>query len=228
MSGERDSTREHWRTILADLRRGYFDALVDGAGAEAERVIREAIEAGVPEPVISGEIVAPAMRGVGELWADGMLSVADEHLATEISLRVLALQREAFRASRARSMHPIMLTTVEGERHGLGLQMAASVLLHAGYDVRMLGTDLPMAELATAVAHHRPSVVGFSAVTSSLNGLLSEAVDEVRRAAPHTPVILGGAAAPEAAGAWPGVRLCRHVADAVEVTDALVHRAALN
>ena len=38
--------------------------------------------------------MAPALRRIGEGWASGELSVADEHLATQISTRMVALQRE--------------------------------------------------------------------------------------------------------------------------------------
>src|SRR4051794_8878653 len=95
-----DAAAGRWKTVLGALRTGFADAVLSGAEAEAERVVRDAIEAGMPEPVICDEIIAPALRDVGELWETGLLSVADEHLATEISIRVLALQREVFRASR--------------------------------------------------------------------------------------------------------------------------------
>ena len=42
---------------------------------------------------IDVELIAPALFIVGEKWALGEISVADEHLASEIALRVLALQR---------------------------------------------------------------------------------------------------------------------------------------
>ena len=48
-------------------------------------------------PAIDDEIIAPALWLVGDLWERGDISIADEHLATEISLRVLALAREARR-----------------------------------------------------------------------------------------------------------------------------------
>ena len=162
MPEQRDTDRSRWQAILPDLQRSYADAVLGGSESAAERVVREAIEAGVPEAVISGEVIAPTMRAIGDLWERGLLSVADEHLATEISIRVLALQREAFRATSRRGAHRVMLAGMEGERHGLGLTMAGSVLVHAGYDVRMLGPDLPMPDLASAVDRHRPSVVGLS------------------------------------------------------------------
>jgi methanogenic corrinoid protein MtbC1 len=226
--GQRDTDDVRWQAVLPDLQRGYADAVLSGSEAAAESVVREAMEAGLPEAVISGEVVAPTMRAVGDLWERGLLSVADEHLATEISIRVLALQREAFRASSRRGAHRVMLAGVEGERHGLGLTMAGSVLLHAGYDVRMLGPDLPMGDLAAAVERHRPSVLGLSVTQAVLGALVPEAIDEARGIAPRLGVVVGGPAASEALTARQGVLVCRHVADAVELTDALVQRAPLN
>jgi methanogenic corrinoid protein MtbC1 len=228
VSGRRDTDDVRWQAVLPDLQRSYADAVLSGSEAAAERVVREAIEAGLPETLISGEVVAPTMRAVGDLWERGLLSVADEHLATEISIRVLALQREAFRASSRRGAHRVLLAGVEGERHGLGLTMAGSALVHAGFDVRMLGPDLPMDDLAAAVERHRPSVLGLSVTQPVLAALVPEAIDEARRIASRLGVVVGGPAASEALTAHQGVVVCRHVADAVELTDALVQRAPLN
>ncbi len=85
------------------MRRRYLDTLLLGFENQAERVIREAIEAGVPEGVIDAEVIAPGMRVIGDLWEAGAITVADEHLATQIATRVIALQREAFRAARRRA-----------------------------------------------------------------------------------------------------------------------------
>lgn len=228
MPGQRHTDRSRWQAVLPDLQRGYADAVLGGSEAGAERVVREAMEAGLPEAVISGEVIAPTMRAIGDLWERGLLSVADEHLATEISIRVLALQREAFRAAARRGAHRIVLAGIEGERHALGLTMAGSVLVHAGYDVRMLGADLPTADLALAVDRHQPSVVGLSVTQLVLAPLVPEAIDEARRIAPRVGVLVGGAASSEALTARPGVRVCRHVADAVDLVDGLVQRAPLN
>ena len=229
MPEQRDTDHSRWQAVIPDLQRSYADAVLGGSETAAERVVREAIEAGLPEPVISGEVVAPTMRAIGDLWERGLLSVADEHLATEISIRVLALQREAFRATSRRGAHRVVLAGIEGERHALGLTMAGSVLVHAGYDVRMLGPDLPMPDLAAAVDRHRPSLVGLSVTQAGAGGARARGD---RRGAPHRPPGggpggrrrgLGGARPP-----CPGVRICRHVADAVELADGLVQRAPLN
>ena len=72
------------------------------------------------------------MVTVGDRWARGEIGAADEDLATDISMRMIALQREAFRVARKRSSATVLLgPCVEKERHVVGLEMAASALLHA-------------------------------------------------------------------------------------------------
>ena len=147
-----NDTQADERRLTDELQRAYADALLAGETRAAEALIREGIEAGLGEAVIDERVIRPALVLVGDLWEEGLISVADEHLATSISVRVLALQREAFRVARQRASHPVLLAGAQGEQHVVGLEMAASVILHAGYDVRLFGADLPVADVASAVA----------------------------------------------------------------------------
>jgi methanogenic corrinoid protein MtbC1 len=214
--------------VAAELQRAYADALLAGEPRAAETVIREAIEAGLGEAVIDDAVIRPALVLVGDLWADGQITIAEEHLATSISLRVLTLQREAFRVSRQRASQRIVLAGAQGEQHVVGLQMVASVVLHAGYDVRMFGADLPVGEISTAVDRHRPAVVGFTTASVLTAVNLPAAFDAVRRASAETGIVVGGAGAGVGPPAGPDVVVCRHVSDAVGHVDALVKRASRN
>src|ERR1044071_9252313 len=88
---------------LGERGRAHAAALLAGDEVAAETAVREAMEAALGTAEIDDEIIAPALWLVGELWERGDISVADEHLATEISLRVLALQREARRVASSRA-----------------------------------------------------------------------------------------------------------------------------
>ena len=210
------------------LRQAYLDALLAGDLPTAERVIRDAIDSGLPEATIDTEIIAPAMVAVGDGWARDELGVADEHLATDISLRMIALQRESFRVARRRSSATVLLAAVEDERHVVGLEMAASALLHAGFDVRMLGADVPSDAIAAAVVRTRPQVLGLTATTRGTAPRARRAIELARRGDPSLAVVIGGAAAEHAADQDPGTALCTNVGDAVEIVDALAQRAGLN
>ena len=223
-----DENLERDLRLAEQFQRAYADAVLAGDERAAERVIREAIEAGLSEALIGDHVIRPALVLVGDLWADGRITIADEHLATSSSVRVLALQREAFRVARERASHRVMLAGVQGELHVVGLEMAASVILHAGYDVRMIGADLPVGDVAAAVTRHRPSVVGFTTATSLTAVNLPASFDAVRRGRPDAGIVVGGRAAHPGLAAGAGVAVCRHVADAVAQVDGLVKRAGRN
>jgi methanogenic corrinoid protein MtbC1 len=73
------------------------------------------MDANLSTPEIDEKVIAPALWLVGELWERGTISVAEEHIATEISVRVLALQREAQRVARSRSERRVMIAAPAGE-----------------------------------------------------------------------------------------------------------------
>lgn len=177
--------------------------------------------------MIGTQVIAPAMHRVGELWKSGRVSVADEHLASQISLRVLALQREAFRAAARRKGYPVMLGAVETEQHVIGLEMVGNLLTHAGFEVRYLGADVPTESLGPIVERHAPRVFGLT-VTTVDPALLYLALDEVRRAKNPPAVLLGGGGVPEHMRETEWLAISRSAAEAVEKVDRLIHRPSLN
>ena len=229
MVGDHHNESQHPELArAAEFQRAYADAVLAGEPRTAERIVREAVDAGLAEATIDDHIIRPSLVLVGDLWADGSISVADEHLATAISVRVATLLREAFRVARQRGSRRILLMGAEGEHHVVGLELASSVITHAGYDVRLLGADLPVASITSAVARHRPAVVGFTSATVLTAVNLPAAFEAVHRAGPHIGIVVGGQGiVPEMAAGW-DVEVCRHVADAVEQVDALVQRAGRN
>ena len=228
MQGSGDKQRLRRDEQLDILQRTFGDALVRGDETLAEDTIAEAIRASFDEGEIDDQIVAPAMRLVGDLWAAGQLGIEEEHLATEISLRVLTVQREAFRIARGRAQHRVLFAAVQGEEHIVGLRMAASMALHAGYDVRMLGANLPRHALLAAVRRHEPSVVGLSATMPASADRLLQTIELLHYSAPEVGIVAGGAAVDERLGMHPGVTICRHVSDLTGQIEALAQRASTN
>ena len=155
----RTSRARRTRRRSARSGRAYADALLAADEAAAEIAIREAMDAGLDTAQIDDEIIAPALWHVGDLWERGEISVADEHIATEISIRVLALQREAQRVAQTRGEYRVLLAAPAGELHVVALRMVDNLLRNAGYDVAMLGSDVPTEALATLMNRRPPNVV---------------------------------------------------------------------
>ena len=210
------------------LGRAYAEAILSGDEIAAEIVIREAMEAGLSTADIDHEIIAPALWFVGELWQRGAITVADEHLATEISLRVLTLQREARRVQHARARHRILLATPSGEHHVVALRMIGNLLADAGYDTVMLGADVPALALASFAKSHAAAVICLSVTMPGGGDKLLISMHEAQRVRPETQFVVGGRGISSRISSRPGVAICERVTEAVEAVDALVKRADQN
>lgn len=206
----------------------YLMALLGGDEVAAEVAIREAMEAGFGMAQIDHGIIAPAMWFIGELWERGEISVAEEHLASEITVRVLALQREAGRVTRDRSARRVLLATPAGELHVIALRMVSNLLREAGYEVVMLGPDLPPDALGRAAARWNPDVVCLSTTMPGGDDRVLIAMYEVQQRRPEATFLIGGRGLSSRARPGPGIEICARVSEAVEAVDALVKRAALN
>jgi methanogenic corrinoid protein MtbC1 len=222
---ENDSPRE---AKLRELSRAFATALLTGDEIAAELAVRDALDAGLSTAEIDDEIIAPALWLVGELWERGEITVADEHLATEISLRVLALQREAQRVIAQRTQRRVLLAAPSGELHVVALKMAANLLRDAGYDTRFLGGDVPAPALAAAVGRHAVDVVCLSATMPGRADLVLITIDEIQRRQPATGFVLGGRALTSRVRGLPGVAVCERVGEVVDAVDAMVQRPDRN
>jgi MerR family transcriptional regulator, light-induced transcriptional regulator len=225
--GQNDSP-EAREARLGELERAYALALLSGDEIAAELVIRDAMDDCLSTADIDEAIITPALWLVGELWEKGEISVADEHLATEISLRVLALQREMGRVARSRGRHRVMLAAPSGELHIVALRMTGNLLADAGYDVLMLGGDVPANALAASATRHEPDVICLSATMPGGSDQLLLAIHAVQREWPPAAFIVGGNGLTSRVQARQGIDVCRRVSEAVDAADALIKHADLN
>ena len=102
-----------------------------------------------------------------------------------------------------------------------------NLLRDAGYDVVMLGSDVPAEALAAADHRHRPDVICLS---STMPGGGRGAGRDRRGAAawPAVGFVIGGRGLTSRVRSRPGIDVCRRVSDAVEAVDAMVKRGGRN
>ncbi|MEO8189753.1 MAG: MerR family transcriptional regulator [Acidobacteriota bacterium] len=111
------------------------------------------------------EVAGPLLDEVGEAWACGAIDVRQEHLASEeLSLRLRVLLAAAPTDAEAPS---VLLAALSGERHGLGLEMAAVDLASRGVTPRLLGTDTPPRQIVEAALALGVDAVGISLPTGT-------------------------------------------------------------
>src|SRR5205814_3665907 len=97
-------------------------------------------------------LLAPALRVVGDRWACGDITVAQEHIASNTVSEMLARLRPVAPAKTARTDRPRALCACLGEeRHDLAVRMVALVLTEQGYEPMLAGGYVPALDLARLV-----------------------------------------------------------------------------
>ncbi len=169
------------------------DRLLAGDESGAWALVEAALASGVTPTGIHIDVLSPALVRIGDGWHRGVVSIAEEHRATSVAMKLVGRLGNRF-ARRGQRRGRVVIGTPHGERHALGVAIVADLLRGVGWDVVELGVDLPGDEFVTAVEKAAPVTVvaiGIGHVDSVAPG--RELAASVR-AAVVVPVVVGGAA----------------------------------
>ena len=137
------------------------------------------------------EVFAPLTARIGELWMSGELQVFQEHIYSESLQLVLRQAIQALPAPAAGGPR-VLLTTLPGESHVLGLLMAEALLTLEGAACLSLGAQTPLAQLAAAAQAHRADVVALSCSVHLANRAVQEGLATLRALLPASMEIWAG------------------------------------
>ncbi len=191
--------------------------------AECEQSLTLAI-AMLPPPQLARNVLRPLLQEVGERWHRGELTIAQERMVSSAVRKHVALVLDSYDRSAHRP--PIVFATLPGERHELGLLMAAMICASQGHKVHYLGADLPPHEIGRYAREVGAIAVGISVVmlegARQVPALLDEIAQELGGV---IPIWLGGAGSSAiAAGDLPAG--CTIVQDQQDLEQRLVMFAA--
>lgn len=172
-------SRSELEDILAQVAPGRPEPLVDGAlptvrgliqhlladdtEALAAELRRAALRLGSKHFVV--EIAHPFVATVGEMWEQGKLEVRHEHLASEVLSTLIRLLISTTEDGLGRPV--VLLATLPGEQHGLGLEMVALYLAASRATPRLLGVSTPRDQIVKAARALGADVVGLTITSSS-------------------------------------------------------------
>jgi MerR family transcriptional regulator, light-induced transcriptional regulator len=121
-----------------------FRHLVAGEERDARRLVAGLTEDGVAIATVAQDVLAPALRRIGEEWSAGRLTISEEHRASAIVERILG---EHHPTPRGRRRGTAVVAALAGDRHSLPTAMAAAALREDNWHVQHLGADVPGADL---------------------------------------------------------------------------------
>ncbi len=173
--------------------RRYLEALLDGDRNHC-RACFELWLAHTPDlRVVYEDLVQRALYAVGELWQQGKISVAREHLATAISESLLHLSYPRLFAM-PRSGKTAVVAATANELHHLGTRMVADLLELHGWRTHYLGANTPLPDLLGLIGQVDADLVALSSTVSANMPVLLQAVHAIRSEFPGVPIVIGGQA----------------------------------
>jgi methanogenic corrinoid protein MtbC1 len=182
-----------------------------------DRILDEAFASERFEAAVE-HVVFPALRAVGDGWADGSLDVSSEHAASETVRRRLARFYDAVGSTGASD---VIVGLPPGGHHEIGALAFAVAARRRGVDVLYLGADIPLTSWLTAVETSLAPVAVVGVVAAADGAAAAEVVATLRTASRPPAIVLGGPRARDA-GVADSVVLPSSLDDAVTAVLGLV------
>lgn len=181
-------------TFLAETRDRYTAAVARGATDVAQSVIDDAMTLGATTPEIYLSVLAPAQVKLGEMWHRGEINIAQEHLATAITMQMMDRQRQAAKPRTPLGLRALV-TPVKDDQHFVGARMIADLLTMDGWDVDFFWNATPDNDLAEYVQLRRVNLLALSVTMSDFVPNVVSTSDTIHNLEPPRPKILIGGSA---------------------------------
>lgn len=183
----------------------------------AQAIIRMGLAACVKE------LIAPLTTEVGEAWMRGELQVFEEHIFSESLQQVLRPAIHGVERATPAGGPRVLLTTLPGEQHGLGLLMVEALLTLEGCRCLSLGVQTPPGDIVQAAAVQRADIVALSFTGQLPATAVLEELRRLRELLPEGVELWVGGSATALRRSPAGIR---HVSDLAALAPGLAHWAA--
>lgn len=141
------------------------------------------------------DVVLPLNTLVGDAWMRGQLEIFEEHAYIECLHGVLRQALAGIPEAAALDRPRVLLTTLPGEPHGLGLLLAEALFALDSARVLSLGVQTPVWDISLAVAAHRCDIVALGFTGCMNPNQVVDGLTELRsKLPPEVELWVGGSA----------------------------------
>ncbi|MCH2103254.1 MAG: MerR family DNA-binding transcriptional regulator [Planctomycetes bacterium] len=168
----------------------YWRSLVERFDAKVLKGVMHEMAASMTLVEFLDSRIAPFLWDLGERWANGELRISHEHFAT---FRVGEVIGELTPKDRAfKEGVKVLLATLPGDLHGLGVAMAEAVLATEGVEAVVLGADNPVQEIAGTARTIEATHIALSISRGLAQRGVGKLLEELIESAPDQELVLGG------------------------------------
>ena len=165
-----------------------YKKLTEGNIEEGMKIYEEYIKIfNIPD--FFDKILKPVMYRIGEEWADGTISIATEHVASNIAQTLVKIIMDQVTGSGKKKK--ILICVPLGEEHRLGCDVLETYLTIKGFKVYNMGVSMPTESILSFIDSNNPEIV---LVSITLEDNLAAGQRLVRKIKNHKdiPILVGG------------------------------------
>lgn len=169
----------------------YTNGLLQGDKEKCIGIVEKVLSEKVEIQDVYVDLFQRSLYHIGKMWEQGQLSIADEHLGTEITKSLMNKYAPKIKSNN-KVGKTALISCVDKEFHEIGARMAADVFELNGWDTYFLGACTPTREIVKFIEIKKPDVVGLS-FNFYMNVMrLLEVIDHIKKNFPHQQIIVGG------------------------------------
>lgn len=135
------------------------------------------------------KILKPVMYDIGEHWANNKISIATEHVASNIAQTLVKIIMD--RVSSTGNKKKILICVPLGEEHHLGCDVLETYLSIKGFKVYNMGTSIPTESIMNFIENNNPDIV-FVSITLPDNISAGQRLVRKIREEYKNPILVGG------------------------------------
>jgi len=171
-------------------------AVFDGEENNTVELVKQALDEGMTAEDILNQGLVEGLRTTGDAFERGEKFIPEMLMASESMKKAMVILKPILlEGSGIGGFGKAVMATVEGDVHDIGLELVATMLETAGFEVRNMGPDVPTEDIIEAVKEDKPHIVGLSALLSNTMDIMPDVIEALANAKlrDSVKVMVGGA-----------------------------------
>ncbi|HUF03631.1 MAG TPA: helix-turn-helix domain-containing protein [Aridibacter sp.] len=170
-----------------------FNCLVAGKEEEAANLLVKQVLDGCSMGEVFDDSVCSCMKRVGDLWFEGRLSVAREHLATRAAMCAVHKLRNVVPIEQPCGKL-LFCFTLEGDFHELTTHLVQMTFENEGWEVMNFGSNTPLYSVEDEIRCQSPDLICISSTVMTDVERLARDYESFSKtlSSLKVPVVLGG------------------------------------
>ncbi|VAX17835.1 5-methyltetrahydrofolate--homocysteine methyltransferase [hydrothermal vent metagenome] len=171
------------------------EAVLEGDRETIAGLTQQALDEGHEAMKLFVEVLTPAIRQLGDLFAQRKKFIPHLVAAADSMKRAVAVLDPILKKERklAEKKGNIIFATVKGDIHDIGKNVCVTMLSNFGFNVVDLGKNVPMENILMAAKENNADIIALSALMTTTMMQMKVVIEEIKAKNLPYKVMVGGA-----------------------------------